>query len=122
MYTPKRQTNTRSLINQQYDQLIKYASALLYGTAEAESILKRFTRANVKHPTYFLARGSSFSWRRFSLDICILLSGITRLHTRVASTVSPTCAPATSSRYTAETSQGCSRSRRASGSTSGSVK
>ena len=29
-----------------------YATALRLGTAETEAILKRFTRNNVKHPTY----------------------------------------------------------------------
>jgi TnpA family transposase len=40
------------LIRQQYDQMIKYATALRLGTAEPEAILKRFTRGNVLHPTY----------------------------------------------------------------------
>ena len=40
------------LIRQQYDQMIKYATALRLGTAETEAILKRFTRNNLKHPTY----------------------------------------------------------------------
>lgn len=40
------------LIRQQYDQMIKYATALKLGTAETEAILKRFTRNNLKHPTY----------------------------------------------------------------------
>ena len=40
------------LIRQQYDQMIKYATALRFGSAETESILKRFTRNNLKHPTY----------------------------------------------------------------------
>lgn len=40
------------LIHQQYDQMIKYATALRLGTAETEAILKRFTRNNLKHPTY----------------------------------------------------------------------
>src|SRR2546425_8729589 len=31
---------------------IKYATALRLGTAETEAILKRFTRNNLKHPTY----------------------------------------------------------------------
>lgn len=39
------------LIRQQYDQMIKYATALRLGTAETEAILKRFTR-NSSHPTY----------------------------------------------------------------------
>jgi TnpA family transposase len=40
------------LIRQQYDEMIKYATALCLGTAEPESILRRFTRNNVQHPTY----------------------------------------------------------------------
>jgi TnpA family transposase len=40
------------LIAQQYDQMIKYATALRLGTAESESILRRFTRGGPKHPTY----------------------------------------------------------------------
>ncbi|WNF36606.1 Tn3 family transposase [Bacillaceae bacterium IKA-2] len=40
------------LVRQQYDQMMKYATALRLGTAETEAILKRFTRDNLKHPTY----------------------------------------------------------------------
>ena len=40
------------LIRQQYDEMVKYATALRLGTAEAEAILRRFTRENVQHPTY----------------------------------------------------------------------
>jgi len=40
------------LIRQQYDQMVKYATALRLGLAETEAILKRFTRGNLKHPTY----------------------------------------------------------------------
>jgi TnpA family transposase len=40
------------LIRQQYDEMIKYATALRLGTAEAEAILRRFTRTGVQHPTY----------------------------------------------------------------------
>ena len=40
------------LIRQQYDEMIKYATAMRVGTAEPEAILRRFTKANVKHPTY----------------------------------------------------------------------
>ncbi len=39
------------LIRQQYDQIVKYATALRLGTASAEAILKRFTR-DIQHPTY----------------------------------------------------------------------
>ncbi|MDP8962643.1 MAG: Tn3 family transposase, partial [Cyanobacteriota bacterium] len=41
-----------NLIRQQYDQMIKYATALRLGTAETEVILKRFNRSNLIHPTY----------------------------------------------------------------------
>lgn len=40
------------LIGQQYDQMVKYATALRLGTVEAEQVLRRFTRGGPKHPTY----------------------------------------------------------------------
>ncbi|MGH7743885.1 MAG: Tn3 family transposase [Candidatus Dormibacteria bacterium] len=40
------------LIARQYDQMIKYATALRLGTAEAHQMLRRFTRGGPKHPTY----------------------------------------------------------------------
>jgi len=40
------------LIRQQYDEMIKYATALKLGTADPEAILRRFTKNNVTHPTY----------------------------------------------------------------------
>ncbi len=40
------------LIANQYDQMMRYATALKLGTAETEAILRRFTRANIAHPTY----------------------------------------------------------------------
>ncbi|MFJ4973686.1 Tn3 family transposase [Streptomyces sp. NPDC088755] len=40
------------LIAQQYDQIVKYTTALRLGTAEAEQVLCRFTRGGPKHPTY----------------------------------------------------------------------
>jgi TnpA family transposase len=40
------------LIEQQYDELIKFATALRLGTADAESIMRRFTKNNVQRPTY----------------------------------------------------------------------
>lgn len=40
------------LITQQYDEMIKYTTALRLGTADAEAILRRFTRNNLQHPTY----------------------------------------------------------------------
>ncbi len=40
------------LIRQQYDQMVKYVTAVRLGTAETEAILRRFTRHNLQHPTY----------------------------------------------------------------------
>ncbi len=40
------------LIRQQYDEMVKFATALRLGTAETEAILRRFTRSSVQHPTY----------------------------------------------------------------------
>ena len=40
------------LISQQYDEMIKYATAMKQGTANPEAILRRFTRNNIQHPTY----------------------------------------------------------------------
>ncbi len=40
------------LIRQQYNEIIKYTTALRLGTAEPEAILRRFTRADAMHPTY----------------------------------------------------------------------
>lgn len=40
------------LIRQQYDQMVKFATALRLGTAETEAILKRFSKNPIIHPTY----------------------------------------------------------------------
>ena len=40
------------LIEQQYDEMVRYATALAERTADPEAILRRFTRGNVQHPTY----------------------------------------------------------------------
>lgn len=40
------------LIAQQYDQIVKYTTALRLGTAEAEQVLRRFTRGGPKHLTF----------------------------------------------------------------------
>ena len=40
------------VIEQQLDTLVKHAVALKMGTADAESLLRRFTRTNVQHPAY----------------------------------------------------------------------
>ena len=39
------------LIEQNYDQMIKFATAIRVGTASADAILRRFTR-NATHPVY----------------------------------------------------------------------
>jgi TnpA family transposase len=39
-------------IYHQYDTMMQYATALRLGTADAQTILKRFTRSNYQHPTY----------------------------------------------------------------------
>ncbi|WP_399921371.1 Tn3 family transposase [Streptomyces kanamyceticus] len=36
------------LIRRQYDQIVKYTTALRLGTAEAEQVLRRFTRGGAK--------------------------------------------------------------------------
>jgi Tn3 transposase DDE domain len=41
-----------ALIKQQYNQMIKYVTAMRLGTAETEAILRRFTRTGPQHPTY----------------------------------------------------------------------
>lgn len=40
------------IIRQQYDQMVKYATALKTGTADADAVMNRFTRSNIQHPTY----------------------------------------------------------------------
>jgi TnpA family transposase len=40
------------LITPEYENKVKYTTALRLGTAETEAILRRFTRNNVQHPTY----------------------------------------------------------------------
>lgn len=40
------------LIKEQYIQMVKYTTAMKGGYADPESILRRFNRNNLKHPTY----------------------------------------------------------------------
>jgi len=47
------------LIAQQYDQMVKYATALRLGTAESESILRRFTRGGRNTPPTKLWKNSA---------------------------------------------------------------
>jgi len=39
-------------IAEQYDQMVKYATAIRTGTASTEAILRRFMKANAVHPIY----------------------------------------------------------------------
>ena len=41
-----------ALVEQQYDEIVRYATAMAERTADPEAILRRFTRSNVQHPTY----------------------------------------------------------------------
>jgi TnpA family transposase len=41
-----------TLIEREYDEMVKYATALRLGTADTEAILQRFTRNNHQHPTF----------------------------------------------------------------------
>ncbi|MYR84637.1 Tn3 family transposase, partial [Streptomyces sp. SID685] len=43
-------TRSNSPIRRQYDQIVKYSTALRLGTAEAEQVLRRFTRGGPEHP------------------------------------------------------------------------
>jgi TnpA family transposase len=40
------------LIEQEYDEMVKYVTAVRLGTAQTEAILQRFTKNNHQHPTY----------------------------------------------------------------------
>ena len=40
------------LIHQQYDEMVKYATALRLGTAESEAILHQLAKRGIQHPTY----------------------------------------------------------------------
>ena len=40
------------LIRTQYDEMVRYTTALQERTAEPEAILRRFTRTSIQHPTY----------------------------------------------------------------------
>jgi TnpA family transposase len=41
-----------ALVEQQYDEFVRYTTAMAERTADPETILRRFTRANVQHPPY----------------------------------------------------------------------
>lgn len=40
------------LIEQQFDEIVKYTTAMRLGTSDPETILRRFSRTSVAHPTY----------------------------------------------------------------------
>lgn len=40
------------LVEQEFDAMVKHTIALKMGMADAESLLRRFTRTNIQHPTY----------------------------------------------------------------------
>jgi TnpA family transposase len=40
-----------ALVEQQYDEFVRYTTAIAERTADPEAILRRFTRSNVRHPT-----------------------------------------------------------------------
>lgn len=40
------------LIREQYDEMVKHATALHLNTADSDALLKRFSRNNYQHPTY----------------------------------------------------------------------
>jgi TnpA family transposase len=61
------------LIARQYDQIVKYATALRLGTAEAEQVLCRFTRGGPKHPTYQAIEELGRAAR--TIFVCEYLSG-----------------------------------------------
>jgi len=41
-----------ALVEQQYDEFVRYTTAIAERTADPEAILRRFTRGNGQHPTY----------------------------------------------------------------------
>ncbi|MGN9844230.1 Tn3 family transposase [Nonomuraea sp. H19] len=59
------------LIARNYDQMIKYATALRLRTAETEQVLRRFMKGNgPKHPVYLaLTAGSGWTWRLGSTSL-----------------------------------------------------
>ena len=62
------------LIEQHYDEMVKYATALRLGTADAEAILRRFTRSDIQHPTY--AALAEFGKVRKTVFLCSYLHSL----------------------------------------------
>ncbi|WP_030208577.1 Tn3 family transposase [Streptomyces bikiniensis] len=48
----ERRRGTIDPVHRQYDQIVKYTTALHPGTAEAERVLRRFAHGGPKHPTH----------------------------------------------------------------------
>jgi TnpA family transposase len=121
------------LIEQQYDQMVKYATALRLGTAEAEQVLRRFTRGSPEHPTHqaleelgrtvrtvfacdYLAspglrrdpRPGSRSWRTGTAPTPCSTTARTALRrARTRGTPRPRCSPRTCSSPRSSTSTPC---------------
>ena len=85
------------LIRQQYDQMVKYATALRLGTAETEAILRRFTRNNVQHPTYKALSELGRAVKRSSLRVTCTAWRCAARSTRASIPSSDGTAPTTSS-------------------------
>ena len=62
------------LIAAQYDQMIKYATAIRTGTASTEAILRRFTKANAVHPAYQAIAETGRAQRTIFLLACDYLA------------------------------------------------
>ncbi|HEX7461116.1 MAG TPA: Tn3 family transposase, partial [Dermatophilaceae bacterium] len=56
-------TIRRDLIEQQYELMVKYATAIRLGTASTEALLRRFTQ-NTTHPAYAAMLDAGRPWRR----------------------------------------------------------
>jgi TnpA family transposase len=62
------------LIEDQYDEMIKYAVALKIGTATAETIIRTFSKSNYQHPTFkaFLELGKAIK----TVFLCLYLHSV----------------------------------------------
>lgn len=69
------------LIHQQYDQMIKYATALRLGTAEADAILRRFNRSTVQHSTQKALNELGRAIKTIFMDEANDQGGFSRLNT-----------------------------------------
>ena len=67
-----------NLIAPEYDNMIKYRTALRLGTADTEAILRRFTRHNVQHPTYTALLELGKARRTIFLYVGVSVGGLGR--------------------------------------------